>query len=102
MATSDPMKSSQDIQSYNNEFHDLQQQLYQISQQTFNGASLFASTRTRNGGILLSVIDAIFKGTDRQHHTISIFTSDNGSAGTKISIHRSALLVCINNKMILI
>ena len=89
MATSDPMKSSQDIQSYNNEFHDLQQQLYQISQQTFNGASLFASTRTRNGGIH---DDAIFKGTDRQDHTISIFTSDNGSAGTKISIHRSALL----------
>ena len=89
MATSDPMKSSQDIQSYNNEFHDLQQQLYQISQQTFNGASLFANTRTRDGGIH---DDAIFKGTDRQDHTISIFTSDNGSAGTKISIHRSALL----------
>ena len=49
MATSDPMKSSQDIQSYNNEFHDLQQQLYQISQQTFNGASIFANTRTRDG-----------------------------------------------------
>ena len=42
MATQDPMKSDQDVESYNNEFHDLQQQLYQISQQTFNGASLFA------------------------------------------------------------
>ena len=89
MATSDPMKSSQDIQSYNNEFHDLQQQLYQISQQTFNGASIFANTRTRDGD---QNDDAIFKGTDQQDHTISIFTSDNGSAGTKISIHRSALL----------
>ena len=89
MATSDPMKSSQDIQSYNNEFHDLQQQLYQISQQTFNGASIFANTRTRDGD---QNDDAIFKGTDQQDHTISIFTSDNGSAGTKISIHRAALL----------
>ena len=42
MATQDPMKSDQDVESYNNEFHDLQQQLFQISQQTFNGASLFA------------------------------------------------------------
>ena len=44
MATGDPMKSSQDIQSYDNEFHDLQLQLHQISQQTFNGASIFANT----------------------------------------------------------
>jgi len=93
MATADPMKSDQDIESYNNEFHDLQQQLYQISQQTFNGASIFANTRTREGGIH---DDAIFKGTDQQDHTISIFTSDNGSAGTKISIHRSALLSALS------
>ena len=87
MATSDPMKSSQDIQSYNNEFHDLQRQLYQISQQTFNGASIFANTTTRNGST-----EVLFGGTALEDHTISIFTSDNGSAGTKISIHRSALL----------
>ena len=34
-----------------------------------------------NGGIH---DDAIFKGTDRQDHTISIFTSDNGSAGLRL------------------
>ena len=44
MATGDPMKSDQDIESYNNEFHDLQLQLHQIAQQTFNGASIFANT----------------------------------------------------------
>ena len=87
MATQDPMKSDQDIESYNNEFHDLQQQLFQISQQTFNGSSLFATTvdRTTSDSVL-------FKGTDQQDHTIDIFTSDNGSEGTKISINRSALL----------
>jgi len=42
LGTQDPMKSSQDIASYNNEFRDLQVQLYQMSQQTFNGVSLFA------------------------------------------------------------
>ena len=87
MATQDPMKSDQDIESYNNEFHDLQQQLYQISQQTFNGASLFANTTTRTGGT-----ETLFKGNDQEDHTISIFTSDNGAEGTKISIHRASLL----------
>ena len=40
MASQDPMKSSQD-ESYDNEFHDLQRQLCDISQMTFNGSSLF-------------------------------------------------------------
>ena len=87
MATQDPMKSDQDVDSYNNEFRDLQVQLHQISQQTFNGASLFAQTVSRSGGA-----QTVFRGTAQQDNTISIFTSSNGSAGTKISIHRSSLL----------
>jgi len=86
MATQDPMKSSQDVASYNNEFADLQVQLHQISQQTFNGASLFAQTNSEGTGA------TVFRGSTTQDNTISIFTSSNGSAGTKISIHRSALL----------
>ena len=93
MATGDPMKSNQDIESYNNEFHDLQQQLYQISQQTFNGASIFANHRTRDGN---SNQDAMFKGTASQDHTIDIYTSDNGSSGTVVSINRSALLSALS------
>ena len=31
LSTNDPMKSEQDIDSYNNEFHDRQEQLYQLS-----------------------------------------------------------------------
>lgn len=87
MATQDPMKSDQDVDSYNNEFRDLQVQLYQISQQTFNGASLFAQTTSRSGST-----QTVFRGGDQLDNTISIFTSSNGSAGTKISIHRSSLL----------
>jgi hypothetical protein len=34
----------------------------------------------------------IFKGTDQDDHTIDIFTSDNGSEGTIVSINRSSLL----------
>ena len=90
MATADPMKSAQDIASYDNEFRDLQLQLHQIAQQTFNGASIFASTTERSGGTA-----AVFGGASQSatlDHTISIFTSDNGSEGTKIDIHRSLLL----------
>jgi len=87
MATQDPMKSAQDIASYDNEFTDLQVQLFQLSQQTFNGASLFAQFTTATGNTA-----TVFRGTAQQDNTISIFTSSNGSAGTKISIHRSALL----------
>ena len=36
------MKSDQDRASYNNEFKDLQAQLYDISKMKFNGVSLFA------------------------------------------------------------
>jgi len=43
LGSQDPMKSSQDIESYNLEFRDLQRQLYDMSQMTFNGASLFAN-----------------------------------------------------------
>ena len=87
MATQDPMKSTQDIASYDNEFADLQVQLFQLSQQTFNGASLFASTTTASGSTA-----TVFRGGAQLDNTISIFTSSNGSAGTKISIHRSSLL----------
>lgn len=87
MASQDPMKSAQDIQSYDNEFGDLQLQLHQISQQTFNGSSLFARYTTATGGTA-----AVFRGTATQDHTISIHTSSDGSAGTIISIHKSALL----------
>ena len=94
MATADPMKSDQDVDSYNNEFHDLQQQLFQISQQTFNGSSIFANTVDREGaGSDASNINnlVVFKNSNKSH-AISIFTSDNGSTGTKISIFKASLL----------
>ena len=81
MATADPMKSDQDVDSYNNEFHDLQQQLFQISQQTFNGSSIFANTLDKSdgpqgdGNVEADLV--VFK-SDTQSHALSIFTSDNG------------------------
>ena len=51
-ASQDPLKGELDIASYNNEFKDLQFQLYQISQMDFNGMSLFANHSTNGGQVL--------------------------------------------------
>ena len=94
MATADPMKSDQDVDSYNNEFHDLQQQLFQISQQTFNGSSIFANTVDREGAQSddTNVDNLVIFKNDNKSHALSIYTSDNGSTGTKISIFKASLL----------
>ena len=60
LASQDPMKSDQDRASYNNEFRDLQVQLYNISQQTFNGVSLFANHVTKADGTTDSTTQILF------------------------------------------
>ena len=95
-ATQDPLKSEADIASYNNEFKDLQYQLYQISQMDFNGMSLFANyAAADNSTGDASTNPAIFGGKDQnptRDFTLDIFTSSEGSEGTKVSIHKSLLL----------
>ena len=92
MATQDPLKSSQDVESYNNEFVDLQKQLFDVSKTTFNGVSLFANY-TSNGSGGSNSTKALFKSSDgSRDHTIDIFTSSEGSSGTKVSLYKSALL----------
>ena len=103
-ASQDPLKSDSDIASYNNEFKDLQVQLYQISQMDFNGASLFAryATDMQNPGETDNSFEAIF-GAENQDtrfdHTLDIYTSSEGSEGTKVSIHKSMLLSALTMKM---
>ena len=90
LGSQDPMKSESDIASYNNEFKDLQVQLYAISQEKFNGVSLFANWS--NGA---TVAEAVYKGKDGYtdtDNTLSIFTSTQGSTGAKVSIHKALLL----------
>ena len=90
LASSDPMKSDADIASYNNEFKDLQAQLHSISQQKFNGVSLFAEHTTKDGDtdVVLST-SADYSQVD---NTLTVYTSSSGSAGSKVSMHKSALL----------
>ena len=85
LASQDPMKSAQDIASYDNEFRDLQVQLYQMSEQTFNGVSLFANFAVDTS------TESVFRN-DSTNNTISIHTSPDGSSGSKVSLHKAALL----------
>ena len=86
LASQDPMKSDQDRASYNNEFKDLQVQLYSISQQGFNGVSLFANYTTEKGG---AADEALFNAADQSlslDHTMTIYTSSEGSGGSKVNV----------------
>jgi flagellin len=88
-STQDPLKSVDDTASYNNEFEDLQFQLYDISQMKFNKQYLFADTNTNDGG------DAYFGGSeqdDNYANLVSIHTSSEGSGGSTVDIHRSLFL----------
>ena len=81
----DVMKSDADVENYNTEFRALQQQLYSITSETFNGVSLFASTTTAEGAMT-------FGNAATGKHTVSVFTSDRGAAGSVVSLNKSALM----------
>jgi flagellin len=82
----DVLKNSSDIANYNTEFKNLQVQLYQISQETFNGVSLFAITAT--GG----ATDAVFGGGSGVDNTVSMYTTASGASGPIVSLSKATLL----------
>ena len=82
----DVLKNSSDIANYNTEFKNLQVQLYQISQETFNGVSLFAIRATGGGSA------AIFGNGASADNTVSIYTTANGASGPIVSLSKAALL----------
>ena len=82
----DVLKNDSDIENYNTEFKNLQVQLYQISQETFNGVSLFAIKVT--GG----ATDAVFGNGSSADNTVSIYTTASGASGPIVSISKATLL----------
>ena len=94
LASQDPMKSDQDKASYDNEFRDLQVQLYDIAVQKFNGVSLFANYSTNAAGFT-TIYESKFnaQNPDRSlDNTLTIYTSAEGSEGSKVSVYKSQLL----------
>jgi flagellin len=82
----DVLKNDSDIANYNAEFKNLQVQLHQMSETTFNGVSLFATTYS-GGNVTFN--------TAGSGNTVSIFTSATGEAGSKVSINKTALLAAL-------
>src|SRR6056300_1333433 len=100
LASQDPMKSEQDRASYNNEFRDLQIQLYDISQMKFNGVSMFANHITNQANENTGT-EAIFNAQNQaliMDNTLVIYTSADGAAGSKVSVHKSLLLSALTVK----
>jgi flagellin len=96
LASQDPMKNDLDRSTYNNEFKDLQMQLYDISQMTFNGVSLFSNYTSKG------TTEVLYNGINQslqRDHTISIYTSENGSSGAKVSLHKSMLQSALTLRM---
>jgi len=107
LSSQDPMKSDQDKATYNNEFRDLQVQLWDISQQKFNGVSLFADFTSNNTTEKITSSRTIFRGKDQlqgdptiaadddflnEDNTMTIYTSAEGSEGSKVSVYKASLL----------
>ena len=83
----DVMKNDRDQATYNREFKDLQLQLKDMISGTFNGVSLFARY-TESKGATETTFD-INGGQASNDHTIDVFTSADGEAGAKVSIHKA-------------
>ena len=86
----DVMKSSSDKANYTTEFRALQRQLFQIGSESFNGVSLFATKQEGTGAS-----DTVFNNAATAH-TMSVFTSSQGSGGSKVSVHKASLLSAVS------
>jgi len=103
LASQDPMKSAQDKATYDNEFRDLQVQLYDISQQKFNGVSLFANFVSTDTDGVYGTDQTVFWGKDQTtggyldvDNTMTIYTSSEGSEGSKVSVYKASLLSALS------
>ena len=63
-----------------------------MSQQTFNGVSLFAQYATDANGQPDTSAPTLFRGSTSQDNTLTIFTSSDGSTGSRVSVHKAAYL----------
>ena len=84
----DVMKNSSDNDNYNREFKNLQVQLYDMSNLTFNGVSMFANFTSEGTAAVFDDMEQKFN----EDNTMSIYVSSEGNIGPKVSINKSLLL----------
>jgi len=90
----DVMKNTSDRDSYNNEFKDLQVQLYDMSNEQFNKVSLFARYTEVDGNV-----PGQYNAGSQLDNTLNVYISEDGDAGTKVSVHKSMLLSALTIKV---
>ena len=98
----DMMKNDFDNATYENEFKDLQIQLYDMTQQTFNGVSLFAEFASAGGSNATGNLHGVFHGIPTngsyiQDNTVSVFVSPDGNTGAKVSIAKAVITIRFND-----
>ena len=86
--SSDVMKNSSDQENYNREFQDLQMQMYDLANLTFNGVSLFATTSTSGTAGTFSNMNQVT--TDR--NVVVVNVSADGTSGPQVSVNKALLL----------
>jgi flagellin len=86
----DVTKNTTDQAAYDNEFNDLQGQLWDMAQTKFNGIRVFGGYDAEDN---LRVADNVF-GTDDGHadSTLELFTTEDGSSGPSVLVEQSLLL----------
>ena len=88
----DVLKNSSDNDNYNREFKNLQVQLFEMGNLTFNGVSMFANFA--NDGT-----EAEFSDMSQslvKDNTMSIYVSSDGNTGPKVSINKALLLSALS------
>ena len=78
----DVSKTSADKSNYNTEFQSLQKQLHSLTQEKFNGISLFAGATSSGGATTFGSTSV----------TVSLSTTGSGATGSSVSIHKAVLL----------
>jgi flagellin len=86
----DVLKNSSDNDNYNREFRNLQVQLFEMGNLTFNGVSMFANHTSENPATE-AVFDDMAQNLSRDN-TMSIYVSSDGSSGPTVSINKALLL----------
>lgn len=89
---SDVTKSTSDKALYDQEFHDLQGQLYDLAQTKFNGIRVFGDydgSDTLRAGLVFGTND-----TD-DDVTLDVYTSENGTSGGIVEVKQTLILSAI-------
>ena len=86
--SSDVMKNSSDQENYNREFQDLQMQMYDLANLTFNGVSLFATTSTDGSAGTFSNMSQ----DPAQRNVVVVNVSADGTSGPQVSVNKALLL----------